>query len=420
MSKKKIEKMQKEYTKPQLTRWERQHRMQRIIFYSGVGLIALVVLGLVAAWFISYQLPYYRTVIEVNGHKIKMSQYVKTLRAFAKGVSADQIANYAYYVSNILEQSEIIRQGAAEQNITVTDSEVAAKLAEGELEEGYAPLIRAQMLSEKMREEYIKPQVVTTAVQRNIEVMFLESESQAAEIRAKIEAGESFGDLAAANSLDSYSQSNGGEIGWHVQDVFTYLLGSSVPGDFAFAESTQDGQLSQPRPDTEKEKQVGYWLIMLIEKGSDDLEGQINVRVMLLSSEEEANQVRKEIVENGADFKTLADEKSQYDTGGKNGGLVGFISEGTMSTVFDEAAFALEVGEISQPVKDTTQSTTGGSWLVKVLESASDKEISGSDIDIVVNNLFESWLIQAQAVAVVNNYFTDASWAWAIEKATGY
>ncbi len=420
MSKKKIEKMQKEYTKPQLTRWERQHRMQRIIFYSGVGLIALVVLGLVAAWFISYQLPYYRTVIEVNGHKMKMSQYVKTLRAFAKGVSADQIANYAYYVSNILEQSEIIRQGAAEQNITVTDSEVAAKLAEGELEEGYAPLIRAQMLSEKMREEYIKPQVVTTAVQRNIEVMFLESESQAAEIRAKIEAGESFGDLAAANSLDSYSQSNGGEIGWHVQDVFTYLLGSSVPGDFAFAESTQDGQLSQPRPDTEKEKQVGYWLIMLIEKGSDDLEGQINVRVMLLSSEEEANQVRKEIVENEADFKTLADEKSQYDTGGKNGGLVGFISEGTMSTVFDEAAFALEVGEISQPVKDTTQSTTGGSWLVKVLESASDKEISGSDIDIVVNNLFESWLIQAQAVAVVNNYFTDASWAWAIEKATGY
>jgi len=411
--------MQKEFTKPQLTRWEQGKKRQRLIIWSVVGLILVVILGLVGVFIWKEVAPIYKTIIEVNGQKIKMSQYVSTLKVFLKDVSEEYYSSYASYTKSVLEQSEIIRQGAAEYNINVTDDEVTAQLTDSGLEKGYAPLMQAQMLTDKLKEEYFKLDLEKTAAQKNIEVMFLESETQAAEIRARIEAGESFNDLAEANSLDSYSKNNKGEIGWHVREAFSELLGSSVPGDYAFAESTQNGQLSQPRPESEKSKQVGYWLISLIEKGSGDVEGQVNVRAMLLGSEEEATRIRTDIIENGADFFTIANEKSQYDSGGKNGGLIGFINKGMMSSFFDEAAFALEVGEISLPVKDTTQFTTGGAWLIKVLESDVEKEISSDDMTILVDKLFEVWFLQKQAEAVLIDHLDSESQAWAIRKATG-
>jgi parvulin-like peptidyl-prolyl isomerase len=417
VTKKKIEKMQKEYTKPQLSRWEQQKRRQRIILFSGIGLIAVVVLGLVAAWFFEQMWPLYKTVIDVNGQKITMNDYVKTLKATTKGAAEADLLNTAYYTESALIQAALITQEAAAQNISVTDEEVNKYINDNKLDAGWAPLVRSSLLAQKLRDEYFKSQVPTTAEQRDIEVMFLESDSQASQIRAELEGGASFSDLAAANSLDNYSKTNKGAMGMHPQEIFISLLGSSVPGDYAF--SSETGSLSQPRPDSDKEKAVGYWLISVIEKGTGDLAGQINVRVMLLSSEEEANQVRTAIVDNGQDFATIANEKSQYDTGGKNGGLVGFISQDKFSAVFDEVAFNMEVGEISQPVKDISQTTKGGSWLVKVIDSATDKEVNADDITTLTNGLYSNWYLQVESTAVIDNKITNVDIEFALGKVTG-
>jgi parvulin-like peptidyl-prolyl isomerase len=212
-----------------------------------------------------------------------------------------------------------------------------------------------------------------------------------------------------------------------VQQIFQNLLGSNIPGDFAFADSTQNGQLSQPRPDTDKQKKVGYWLIMLIEKGTGDKEGQVNVRAMLLSSEEEAQSIKDQLTQItdptqlNTEFSTLANEKSQYDTGGQNGGLIGFISEGSnIGTEFDKAAFALsETGAISDPVKDISKTTNGGFWLVKVLDSATDKEVSTDDINTIISDMFSSWFSQEQAAATIDYLLNETNMYWAISKVTG-
>lgn len=53
----------------------------------------------------------------------------------------------------------------------------------------------------------------------------------------------------------------------------------------------------------------------------------------------------------GADFAELARNHSDDQATGKNGGELGWVSEGRMVDEFDSAAFALDEGEISTPVK---------------------------------------------------------------------
>ena len=77
---------------------------------------------------------------------------------------------------------------------------------------------------------------------------------------------------------------------------------------------------------------------------------EIRASHILVATEEEANAVKAEL-DGGADFATLAKEKST-DPGAANGGDLGFFGKGMMVAPFEEAAFALtEVGQVSAPVQ---------------------------------------------------------------------
>ncbi|MFN8188548.1 MAG: peptidyl-prolyl cis-trans isomerase [Gaiellales bacterium] len=71
---------------------------------------------------------------------------------------------------------------------------------------------------------------------------------------------------------------------------------------------------------------------------------------ILVATEAEAKEIRKELV-GGADFATLAKEKSLDKGSGADGGNLGKNSKETYVKEFGEAAWKLETGELSQPVK---------------------------------------------------------------------
>jgi len=73
------------------------------------------------------------------------------------------------------------------------------------------------------------------------------------------------------------------------------------------------------------------------------------VRHILVKTKDEADQIRSEI-ENGADFSTLAKEKS-LDPGSKDQGGKLTVSQGQTVAPFDKAAFSLDTNELSQPIK---------------------------------------------------------------------
>ena len=78
-------------------------------------------------------------------------------------------------------------------------------------------------------------------------------------------------------------------------------------------------------------------------------EDEVNARHILLETEGDAKAVLKDL-KNGADFGELAQEKSTGPSGA-NGGALGWFVKGDMVAPFAEAAFAMQPGDLSDPVE---------------------------------------------------------------------
>lgn len=70
---------------------------------------------------------------------------------------------------------------------------------------------------------------------------------------------------------------------------------------------------------------------------------------LLVKTEEEAIKLKEEIV-NGKDFAKVAKEVSLCPSG-QNGGDLGYFTKGQMVKEFEDAAFSMEVGEVSAPIR---------------------------------------------------------------------
>src|SRR5215470_2145862 len=87
------------------------------------------------------------------------------------------------------------------------------------------------------------------------------------------------------------------------------------------------------------------------EEASKQISGdeEVHARHILVETEDEAKAVKAEL-DKGADFAELAKKKSK-DPGASDGGDLGFFTKDQMVPEFSQAAFALEPGKISDPVK---------------------------------------------------------------------
>jgi len=90
-----------------------------------------------------------------------------------------------------------------------------------------------------------------------------------------------------------------------------------------------------------------YWLE---NRANYDTEEEIRASHILVPSEQSASEVVADL-ENGADFATLAKERSTDTGSAEKGGDLGWFGRGRMVGEFEEAAFALGVGERSGIVK---------------------------------------------------------------------
>ncbi|MBC7259739.1 MAG: peptidylprolyl isomerase [Chloroflexi bacterium] len=126
---------------------------------------------------------------------------------------------------------------------------------------------------------------------------------------------------------------------------------------------------------------------------------QVHAQHILVADAETAQKVLDEL-KAGKTFEELAVQYSQ-DTGSKDsGGDLGWFPRGVMVTAFEEAAFSLAVGEISQPVQ-----TDFGYHIIKVL----GKEVRPLDAEMLEQmqeQAFSEWFSAQRDQAKIEELLT--------------
>lgn len=127
---------------------------------------------------------------------------------------------------------------------------------------------------------------------------------------------------------------------------------------------------------------------------------QVHARHILLATQEGAEQVLARL-QGGEDFVALAQELSQDELTKNLGGDLEWFSLGEHDALFDGAAFALEVGEISEVV-----STSFGFHIIQVLEKEDLRELAPRALERKREEAFRNWLAEEKAQA-------DLQYFWA-------
>lgn len=127
-------------------------------------------------------------------------------------------------------------------------------------------------------------------------------------------------------------------------------------------------------------------------------EEEVHARHILVPTEDEAKAIEAEL-KKGADFATLAKEKSK-DPGAADGGDLGYFTKDQMVPAFSEVAFKLDKGQISDPVH-----TQFGWHIIKV----EDKRIKPTPTFDQVKPQLENFVAHKAQAEMVENLRKSAT-----------
>lgn len=236
-----------------------------------IAFIAVAIILIIVGFFYNQQYvePFRRTIITVDNTDITMDYFLKRSRqtgldamAMLEALTNEQILKQEApkYIgevtsADINQELKKIAQGVSEN---ITDSEFKewyrqqlneAKLSDAE----YKELIRNRLLAIRLQ-EYLAERVPTIGEQVHVYAIVVETFEDAEAVKARLDAGEDFGDLAREVSLDTETGEKGGELGWIPRGAMDFLFDET-------AFSLNIGEASDILP-TEQ----GFYLLKVSEK----------------------------------------------------------------------------------------------------------------------------------------------------------
>jgi len=403
-------------TKHQLSKWERQKKMQRNIYIGGAVFVVIVLALVGSGYYFTQVAPFQQKVLKVNDTVIDMNYYLEFLGNSLQGMDTVQAPYAAEMVLGSIMQNELLIQRVPNMGITIEESEIDSELAKLNLPNDRVrrDTYKASLLGNRLLSEYIEPKVPTTAKQVWVQAMFVEFEDVANEVLGRLNNGESFIKLAKEYSVEESTKEKSGELGWLLEGLIGptgQKFSNSLLGDIAF--NTAPGTVSKPIYDSSVLKTGGYWLLEVTER---DESQSSHIRGILLGTEKEAMDVRTKL-QGGADFAEVAKEVSQNADSKDFGGDLGWMQKVQEfgDVVVIKAAFELPIGGLSDPIHDETVSTKGGYWLVKVLERNDNREVDKVTRDELLKKAFQDWLEEQRNTSAIELYLDEEQRTWAID-----
>ncbi len=133
-----------------------------------------------------------------------------------------------------------------------------------------------------------------------------------------------------------------------------------------------------------------------------DVQPQVHAYHILVATKDGADQLYSQVTAGGAvdqqKFQELARTQSTDTSTAPNGGDLGWFPKGIMVEAFENAAFALQPGQVSQPVQ-----TKFGWHVILVTERADDRPLTLTTLSGLKDAAFTKWLDGQRASATITS-----------------
>lgn len=227
--------------------------------FRGIAAVALAVAMIAALAGCGEQVD---AVAEVNGEPITRAEfdrvYKQVVTQMGGEIPEDQAADYKKQLLDMMIESELITQKADELGADLSEEAVEARITElrGETEAAaFEEQVTAAGLTMvdlrgSVRDQIAREYVTEVASKEAgsgtlpetyvlLDHILVADEVKAAELKAQIEGGADFAEIAAANSTDTGSAQQGGSLGWSPTSAYV--------AEFAAAADTlKVGEISEP------------------------------------------------------------------------------------------------------------------------------------------------------------------------------
>ncbi len=330
------------------------------------GWVAYLIVGLITVPFALFGIQDYASrsantaIAKVDGEDIDINIYYQELSTQQRNLQQQLGAAYTQEIDNVLKQNlldslineKLIENYANSLDIVTLDDEVKsviemnqAFLVDGVFsQDRYLQLLRLNSYSPAAYEIAQSKSLNREQIKRNLSGSAFMSSTQTKQLNdlASQEREVSYLALNTENYKDEVSVSQSQISDYFNENRSSFVEGRKVKVDFV--ELTLDSMEEPESPSNDDLKNL-Y---------DDNAELYTNperrrAQHILVESEELAKDLLNQIKQ-GADFAELAKANSEDTSSSEEGGDLGFFERELMGAEFDEAAFAMNIGDVSEVV----------------------------------------------------------------------
>ena len=330
------------------------------------GWVAYLIVGLITVPFALFGIQDYANrsantaIAKVDGEDIDINIYYQELSTQQRNLQQQLGAAYTQEIDNVLKQNlldslineKLIENYANSLDIVTLDDEVKsviemnqAFLVDGVFsQDRYLQLLRLNSYSPAAYEIAQSKSLNREQIKRNLSGSAFMSSTQTKQLNdlASQEREVSYLALNTENYKDEVSVSQSQISDYFNENRSSFVEGRKVKVDFV--ELTLDSMEEPESPSNDELKNL-Y---------DDNAELYTNperrrAQHILVESEELAKDLLNQIKQ-GADFAELAKANSEDTSSSEEGGDLGFFERELMGAEFDEAAFAMNIGDVSEVV----------------------------------------------------------------------